>query len=353
VSEVARPLGWAFLGASSWAETRLLPAVTAVDDARPVGVLSSSPARGEEFAVAGGLERSYRSLEELLADPAVDVVYVSTTNERHAELTVAAARAGRAVLCEKPLATNLEDARRMVDECAAAGVVLGVNHHLRAAPTIAAMRELIAIGAIGEVLAARVAHARELPEALRGWRLDRPEAGAGVIFDITVHDVDTIRFLLADEVAAVSAVTANGGLAAAGVEDSAMGVLRMRGGPLVSFHDSFTVPHAATGVEVHGTTGSLIAGEAMLPDPVGEVVLRRGDRIEPVELGPRRPLAETAVRRFCAAVRGEGRPLAAGEDGVASVAVALAALESARGGAVVELPGAPTELRTTHQEEPG
>jgi 1,5-anhydro-D-fructose reductase (1,5-anhydro-D-mannitol-forming) len=349
----AEPLGWAFVGASGWAENRLLPAVAATPAARPVGVLSGSPERGAEFAAANGLPRSYGSMAELLDDPAVDVVYVSTTNERHAEATIAAARGGRAVLCEKPLATTLADARRMVEECARAGVVLGVNHHLRAAPTIVAMRELIAIGAIGEVLAVRVAHARELPEALRTWRLDRTDAGAGVVLDITVHDVDTIRFLLADEVAAVTALTANGGLAGEGVEDSAMGVLRMRGGPLASFHDSFTVPHAATAVEVHGTSGSLVASEAMLPDPVGDVVLRRGERSEPVDLGPRRPLAESVVRSFCAAVRGEGAPLASGEDGVASLTVALAALESARSGGVVELPAGAPELQTTHQEVPG
>jgi 1,5-anhydro-D-fructose reductase (1,5-anhydro-D-mannitol-forming) len=328
-------VGWGFCGASTWASRYLVPAVHAVSDARAVGVFSTSPERGARFAEANELERSYATLAELLDDPQVDVVYVSTTNDLHAEQTIAAARAGKHVLCEKPLAVTLADAVRMRDECRRAGVVLGTDHHLRAAPTVAAMRSLVASGEIGEVVAARVFHARWLLDELQTWRLNRPEAGGGVILDITVHDADTVRFLLADEVAEVTGVTANQGLAVDGLEDAVMGVMRMRGGQLVSFHDAFTVPHAGTGVEVHGTTGSLFGRDVLIPDPVGDVLLRRGDQIEAVEIAERRPIYETVVRHFDAAVRSEGEPLASGDDGVASLAIALAAAESARTGSPV------------------
>jgi 1,5-anhydro-D-fructose reductase (1,5-anhydro-D-mannitol-forming) len=325
-------VGWGFVGASIWARRYLVGAVQAVDGADAVGVFSTSPERGERFARETGLGRSYASLDELLADDEVDAVYISTTNDLHAPQTIAAARAGRHVLSEKPLATSLEDARRMREACAEAGVVFGVNHHLRGGATIRAMRDTIARGEIGDVVAARVFHANLLPEDMRTWRLDRPQAGAGAVLDLTVHDVDTIRFLLADEVAEVTAVTANQGMAGAAVEDSAMGVLRMRGGQLVSFHDSFVVPHAGNGVEVHGTEGSLFARDVLGPEPIGEVVLRRGREIAPVEIPDRWPLYENVVRRFDAAVAGEGDLVASGEDGIASLAVALAALESARTG---------------------
>jgi 1,5-anhydro-D-fructose reductase (1,5-anhydro-D-mannitol-forming) len=325
-------LGWGFVGASIWARRYLVPAVQAVDGAEGVGVFSTSPERGERFARETGLTRSYTSLDELLGDSRVGAVYISTTNDLHAPQTVAAARAGKHVLSEKPLATSLDDARRMRDACAEAGVVFGVNHHLRGGATIRAMRDAIVRGDIGDVVAARVFHANLLPEDMRTWRLDRPEAGAGAVLDLTVHDVDTIRFLLDDEVAEVTAVTANQGMAGAAVEDSAMGVLRMRGGQLVSFHDSFVVPHAGNGVEVHGTEGSLFARDVMGPEPIGEVFLRRGTEIAPVEIPERWPLYENVIRRFDAAVAGEGEPVASGEDGIASLAVALAALESARSG---------------------
>jgi 1,5-anhydro-D-fructose reductase (1,5-anhydro-D-mannitol-forming) len=332
MTAAADSVGWGFVGASTWAARYLAPAVAAVPGSSGVGVFSSSRERGERFAASNGLEKAYASLDELLADPTVEAVYVSSTNDRHAEQTIAAAGAGKHVLCEKPLAVNIADAIAMQDACERAGVVLGTDHHLRAAPTIAAMRRLLVEGAIGEIVAARVFHACALPEELQTWRLESPEAGAGVVLDITVHDVDTIRFLTGDEVAEVTAATANQGLAAGAVEDSAMGVLRMRAGQLVSFHDAFTVAHAGTGIELHGTTGSLIGRDLLMPDPVGEVLLRRGEEVERVEVGERRPIYEVVVERFAAAARGEGEPVASGVDGIRSLEVALAVLQSAHEG---------------------
>ena len=326
---------WGFVGASTWASRYLIPAVQAQPDSHAVGVFSTSRERGERFATEHGLERAFGSIDELVGDPGIEAVYISTTNDLHAEQTIAAARAGKHVLCEKPLATTLEDAWRMREACEAAGVVFGTNHHLRGASTILALRRLVEEGAIGDIVAARVSHTGLLPEVFRTWRLARPETGAGVVLDLTVHDIDTIRFLMSDEVAEVVAISANQGLADAGIEDSVMGVLRMQGGALVSFHDAFTVPHAGTGVELHGTTGSLIGRGVLGPEPLGEVFLTRDSQTEQVDVGERWPLYEHAIRRFNAAVRSGGTPLASGDDGIASLAVALAAAESARTGARV------------------
>lgn len=330
-------LGWGFIGAGTWASRYLIPAVRSVEGAKPMGIFSSSPDRGARFATANQLPRSYDSLDELLADPEIDVVYVGTTNELHAEQTIAAARSGKHVLCEKPLATNLEDAERMVAECASAGVILATDHHQRGTPAVTVMREQIEAGAIGDVIAARVFHATLLPPEFRTWRLDRPEAGAGAILDLTVHDADTTRFLLGDEVAEVVALTVNQGLAAEGVEDSAMTVLRMRGGALVSFHDAFTIPHAFKGVEVHGSRGSLVGRDVVSSEPIGTVTLTDDDGTREVGIPEIWPLYERVVERFVAAVRDGGRPLADGADGVASLRVALAAATSAAEGRRITL----------------
>jgi 1,5-anhydro-D-fructose reductase (1,5-anhydro-D-mannitol-forming) len=325
-------LGWGFAGASTWARRYLVPAVRATEGARPVAVFSTSTERGARFAQECGLERSHASLDALLGDPGVDVVYVSTTNDLHATLTIAAAQAGKHVLCEKPLAMTVEDAVRMRDECRRAGVVLATNHHLRGAPAVVAARRLIDEGAIGEVRAARVFHANSLPPELRTWRLTRPEAGGGAVLDLTVHDADTIRFLLRDEIIEVVAAAASDDLGKGVVEDSAMGVLRTARGVLVSFHDSFTVPHAPTGVEIFGTTGAIIAQDALAAEPIGRVLLRRDRELTEIELPKLPSIYEVAVARLTAAVRGEGEPLASADDGIASLAVATAVLESARTG---------------------
>jgi 1,5-anhydro-D-fructose reductase (1,5-anhydro-D-mannitol-forming) len=304
--------------------------VKATEGAEAVAIFSTSSERGQRFAQDCGLPRTYHALDDLLADPDVDVVYVSTTNDLHAAQTVAAAAAGKHVLCEKPLATTLADARQMVEACERAGVVLATNHHIRGAATIGAIRRLLDEGAIGDVISAHIAFLSLLPEEMRSWRLQRPEAGGGVVLDLTVHSADTIRSLLGDEIVEVTAVTSSGELGKGVVEDTAMGVMRTGRGPLVGFHDSFAVAHASNGLEIHGTDGSVFGRDVLGPDPAGRVWLRRGDTVSDVAVSRRWPLYENVVRRFMAAVRGEEAVLASGYDGVASLAVALATLQSAR-----------------------
>jgi 1,5-anhydro-D-fructose reductase (1,5-anhydro-D-mannitol-forming) len=309
----------------------MAPAILAQPDSTVAAVASSDPARARQFARELGIPRAHDSVADLLADPDIDVVYISTTNEHHEPQTIAAAAAGKHVLCEKPLALTLDGAQRMVAACRAAGVVMGTNHHLRNAATHRVMHDLVGSGAIGQPLAARVFHAVHLPPHLQGWRIDRPEAGGGVILDITVHDADTLRFVLQDEVEAVTAMTASQGMARAGLEDAVLGVMRFRNGVIAQFHDAFTAPHAVTGFEVHGTEGSLYGRDVMTQHPAGTVTLRRNGAEEAVSL-EHENLYERSVRRFNAAVRGEGSPAASGDDGIRSLAVALAVRESAQTG---------------------
>src|SRR5690348_13721297 len=124
-------IGWGVIGASNFAATYVVPAIHAVADADAVAVFSTSPDRGARFAATYGVPRSYNSIDALLGDSDVDAVYVSTTNELHAEQAIAAAHAGKHVLCEKPLALSIDDALAMQRACDEAGVVLGTNHHLR------------------------------------------------------------------------------------------------------------------------------------------------------------------------------------------------------------------------------
>src|SRR4051812_48215784 len=211
--------GWGLVGASTIAAEHMIGAIRAQPGHEVVAVASGSPDRGRDYAARHAIPAAYTSVEALLADPSVDVVYISTTNEHHRDQVLAAARAGRHVLCEKPLALSVEDAQAMADACRAAGVVMATNHHLRNAATHRAIRALVREGAIGKPLFARVFHAVYLPPHLQGWRLDKPEAGGGVILDITVHDVDTLRFLLDAEPVEAVGMTQNAAMASLGLED--------------------------------------------------------------------------------------------------------------------------------------
>jgi len=330
-----RILGWGLIGASDIADTRMIPAINAQPDARVVAVVSAKGERARQLSASHAIPNAYDALEALLGDPAVDAVYISSTNERHLAQALAAARAGKHVLCEKPLALTIADARQMVDACREAGVVMGTNHHLRNAASIRTLKRLVADGAIGTPLAARVFHAVYLPPRLQGWRLTDPAAGGGVIFDITVHDADTLRFVLGSEVLEATALSAMQGLASGTLEDAVMGVLRFENGVLAQFHDAFTIAHARTGLELHGTGGSLYATGVMTQEPVGQIILRRDGSEEQIAIEAPEDLYVRSVRLFDAAIRGEGQPSASGEDGIRSLAVALAVRESAATGRVV------------------
>jgi 1,5-anhydro-D-fructose reductase (1,5-anhydro-D-mannitol-forming) len=231
---------------------------------------------------------------------------------------------------------SLADAKAMVKAAADAGVIMGTNHHIRNAASIRAMRDAVAAGKIGRPLSARVFHAVYLPPHLQGWRIERPDAGGGVILDITVHDTDTLRFVLGDDPVEAIAFSQSGGMSKEGLEDAVMGVMRFKSGVIAQFHDGFTTKYAGTGFEVHGTEGSLIGRDIMTQKPVGTVTLRdaEGERELPFD---GRNLYETALEAFHNAVAGKGKPSATGEDGVWSLATGLAVVEAARTGHAVKI----------------
>jgi 1,5-anhydro-D-fructose reductase (1,5-anhydro-D-mannitol-forming) len=332
----AKPLRWALVGASDIAGTRMIPALRAAEH-EIVALHSGSQARGEAFATAHSIPIVARTLDELFGAD-VNAVYVSTRNDMHRHHAEAAATAGKHVLCEKPLATSVSDARAIVRTCAEAGVVLATNHHQRNAATVRTMARLVTEGAIGQPLSARVQHAILLPERLRGWRLAASDAGAGVILDITSHDVDTLRFVLRREALEAVGLSARQGLAAAGVEDAAMCVFRFEDDVIATTYDAFTVPSAGTVMDIHGTEGSLYGRDILTQDPIGEITLRHQSECTVVDVGEREDLYVRGILDFTAAVAGESAPIATGEDGLRALATAAAALEATLTGRRVAVP---------------
>ncbi len=321
---------WGLIGASTIAAEHMIRAFRSQPGSEVAWVVSGKADHAQDYAARHGIPQATTSLDQMLADRSVDAVYISSTNEKHRAQALVAVAAGKHVLCEKPLAMTVGEAREMVQAAEAAGRVFATNHHLRTAATHLATRDLVAGGRIGRVLSARVHHAVFLPPHLQGWRIDDPAAGGGVIPDITVHDADTLRFLLGEDPAEVVAQAGESGLGR-GVEDSVMSVWSMPSGAMVMTHESFTHRFAGTAVELHGTDGSIFARGVLTQQPVGDVelVTEAGREAVPVV---HHNLYERAVRLFVEATEGRGRPAADGWDGVKSLAVALAVREAARTG---------------------
>lgn len=323
-------LRWGLAGASDIAATRMIPAMRRLGH-EITGVWSSDADRAVGYAARHQVPYATSDLGQLLARDDVDAVYISTVNHLHCPQTLAAAAAGKHVLCEKPMAMSLADAWSMLRACEAAGVVLGVNHHLPCAATHREIARLVTAGTVGQPLAARVFHAVQLPERLATWRLKDPAAGAGVVLDITVHDAAVLNSLLGRPLDAAARGVRQGPWDAA-VDDAVMTVLGYDGNVLAQTHDAFTVRYAGTGLEVHGSEGSIIARDVMTQDPVGSVLLRDAGGEREVDIPGRRDLYDVAVEAFARAVAGGPGPAVTGLDGIHALAVALAVQEAAVSG---------------------
>jgi len=331
----SRAIRWGLLGASDVAETRMIPAMRRLGH-DIVAVASGAPGWAATYANRNGIPAS-GSVAEVVARDDIDAVYISSTNEHHRAHTEAAAAAGKHVLCEKPLALSLEDGRAMLEACDRAGVTLATNHHLPGAGTHRTIRELVAGGAVGRVLAVRVFHAVMLPERLQGWRLGS-RAGGGVALDITCHDASVLNALLGVLPVDLVALATHQGPWEAAAEDALMATMRYADGTLVQTHDAFTVQYAATGLHVIGSDGAISATNAMTQDPGGTVVLRDASGEREIEVGDRRDLYDISVGGFAAAVRGEtDRPVVNGLDGLRAAQVALAVRQAAETGERVVL----------------
>lgn len=336
MSAAGRRLGWGIAGASDIAARYMVPAIRRRPDAHVVAVASRSSERAAKFASDHSISKWYGSVAEMAADPAVDVVYVGSDNRLHHEQTLVAAAARKAVLCEKPLALSISDAMEMVAECKRSGVILGVNHHLRGAAKVIAVRDLVKAGGIGRPLAIRMAHAAYLPEHLQTWRIADPHAGGGPLNDMGTHDFDALRFVLGDEVVDVTAMTAEQGMTVAGIEDEVMGVLRFARGAIASFHAAYNLRFTASALEIYGTEGAVIGRGILAGSGGGEVLFRDSKGDHPLQLEEVMNPYEGTVQAFCDAVLNGGNPPASGEDGVWSLAIAVAAREAARSGHSVQ-----------------
>ncbi|MBP0483562.1 Gfo/Idh/MocA family protein [Sagittula salina] len=322
-------MNWALFGASTIASQYMIDAIRG-QGGRIGWVVSGDAVHAAAYRAKHEIGHWSTAILEALEDPGIEAVYISSTNDKHHAQAMAAIGAGKHVLCEKPLALDPSQAREMIAAAQEAGVTLAVNHHLRSAGSHRAIRDLIAKGAVGRVLSVRVFHAVELPVHLRGWRLDDPKAGGGVIPDLTVHNADTVRAALGEDPVSVVAEMAATGLGK-GVEDSAMSVWTMPSGAMVFSHESFTHPHAESGLEVHGTDGSILARGIMAQEPVGEVTLVNAERRTPVEYD-KGGLYAAVIRDFEGAVAQGRAPHASGEDGLKSLLIARAVLAAAQSG---------------------
>lgn len=248
---------------------RLIPAMRASQRAELVAVASRSAEQARGYAAEWGIPRAHGSYEALLADPEVDAVYISLPNSLHVPWSVAAARAGKHVLCEKPLANSAAGCDEVISAASAAGVVAAeASMHLYH-PLMHKARELVRGGVLGRVALLRGAFTFLLdrPGDVR-WL---PELGGGSLWDVGSYPVGLVRWLAGEP----QAVFGWQQLSASGVDATFAGVLQYEGGPLGAFDCGFASQFRVQ-AEVTGSEAVLTIERPYALDHSSRLLLRHG-----------------------------------------------------------------------------
>lgn len=226
---VALMLRWLVVGIGDITRKRVIPAILAEPRSTLYGLFTRDSAKGALYPEA----KIFTNFETALADPEIDAVYVASPVSMHALQTIAALRAGKHVLCEKPVAFDLARAEAMAGAAVETGKLLGIAYYRRLFPKLLKLRELLAAGELGQpVYAEANCHGWQSPEDMaawgRGWLCDAALAGAGPLYDIASHRIDAMNFLFGEPLEAKG--MRSNAVHAMGVEDSATVMIRYGGG---------------------------------------------------------------------------------------------------------------------------
>jgi predicted dehydrogenase len=247
-------LRWGVLSTAGIAREKVIPGIQRADRCRVVAIASRDASRAAQVAQEAGIPTAHGSYEALLGDPNVDAVYIPLPNHLHAEWAIAAARAGKHVLCEKPLALTSDDAERMVEVAEAEGVHLMEAFMYRLHPSWLAVRELVASGRIGRLVAVQswFSYFNDDPADIRNIQA----VGGGALYDIGCYGVNLSRMLFGAEPIRVEASILRD--PKSGVDILAAGLLEFEDG--VATFSCSTRAEDDQRVHVYGTDGRISIG---------------------------------------------------------------------------------------------
>ena len=326
------------------ASARMVP-----DEATIVAVASPTPAHAETFARRHDIARVYTDYRELLRDPSVEMIWVTTPNDLHAPITIEAARAGKHVVCEKPLCLTLEEAEAMIDACAKAGVLLLYAEELFFAPKYVKAKQMADEGAFGRVHLVKQGEKHSGPHA--DWFWDVARSGGGALMDLGCHGIAFCWWFLGKP--AVRSVYAQLSTQVHGErtqgDDEAVTIIEFDGGAIGVVENSWNRPGGMDdSIEIFGAKGQTYADMLMgnaLPT-YSEVGFGYAVEKASTTRGWTFPVFEEhwnygfpqELRHFARCVRGRETPISDGETGRVVLEVLYAAYASAGLGRKVALP---------------
>ena len=335
----AKKLGFALVGVGSLTMGQLLPAFAKCNFARAVALVSGHPDKAAAQAGKYGIDPkdiySYENFDSIKDNPQIDVVYIVLPNSMHAEYTIRAAKAGKHVLCEKPMANTVEECQSMIDACATAQRKLMIGYRLRYEPMTMRAIELAQsandMGTLKQITAEAGFNAGD-PTM---WRLNKKLAGGGPLMDMGIYAVNAIRYLSAQEPTEVSAYSyaTPGDPRFKEVEETITFDLKFESGLLASVLTSYAF--GCNRFRVYGQKAQLDA-EPFQQYRGNKLLLSHGSEKQEMPYTPVNHFA-SEMDHFADAVINNKPVRTPGEEGLKDMKIITAAYESARSGRPVKI----------------
>jgi len=337
------------IGCGKIAQKRHIPEYLENVDANLVGFYDLNQARAKEISETFG-GTAFDSIEDLLADPSIDAVSVCTANHTHAAITIQALQAGKHVLCEKPMATTLEDCQAMVDAANKAGKVLVIGQNQRLTKTHKKARELTRNGEIGQIIGFRTTFGHGGPETWsidpgkNTWFFDKNIAVMGAMADLGIHKTDLLLFLTDQKIVETTAhLTTIDKRGADGelikVDDTAICVYQLENGAIGTMTASWTFygPEDNTTI-IYGTKGIMRLYED--PQFSIQLFLKGGEKIyheiDTIQTNDNQTSSGVIDAFIESVITGQGGELAA-DKVIESMKVVFASIESSQTGKTVKV----------------
>ena len=323
------------IGCGSIARYRHLPEYHTHPNVEIIAVCDVALERAQAVAQTYGA-KAYTDYIELLNDEEINAVSICTPNVFHAPMSIAALQVGKHVLCEKPMATTIEDAERMNEATNVSGRILMIGHNQRFVPSHQKAKAMIAKGELGKIYSFRTAFGHSGPEdwSIDGkdsWFFKKDQAVIGAMGDLGVHKADLLRFILGEEMLEVAAFVDTSAKKETNVDDTAVCILRTESGIIGTLAASWSYLKEDNSTIIYGEKAVL----RLEDDPTYSLIIHHVDgRTETFQLGHIQSNDEGGqhdsgvIRAFIDSIINQKVPPITGVEGLKSLKVILAAIES-------------------------
>lgn len=305
-------INFGIIGCGDVTEKKSGPAFQKLEGSTLYAVMRRNEEKLKDYARRHGVDKYSTNYLDLLEDPAIDAIYIATPPEMHHFYTIEAAKHGKAVYVEKPMATTVAECEDMIETCSKYGIPLFVAYYRRAQDKFQKAKEIVDSNALGEIRSFHYKYTSPLPDLApeRSWILDKKAAGGGLLYDIGSHMVDILLFLFGD-VKMASGLSTNQSRFAE-VNDNTSGFIQFKNGVQGSLQLTFNAINHQDELSIEGTKGTLVFS-IMSNDPV---ILKTENGTETFEFEPIEHVQMPLIKRVVDTLLGRDDFLADGNYGL-------------------------------------